>query len=257
VRIAILAFLYVLVLVAPALAEERVTIPTRPGVTQSFYLTKPEGPPAASLILFTGGFGTLDKYGPADLRHGNFLVRSRGLFVAQGFIVAVMDVPSDESSLSDDFRFGSAHRSDIAAVIAHLRQLANVPVWLIGTSRGTLSAANAATLPSGGADGVVLTSSILRSGGKHGFPTLFEAGLGNVAIPTLMVHNRDDGCQACPFRYAADLLERVTHAPRKELISFAGGDPPVTEPCEALSRHGYLGIEEKVVAAIAGWIKAK
>ena len=26
---------------------------------------------------------------------------------------------------------------------------------------------------------------------------------------------------------------------------------------EALSRHGYLGIEDKVVAAIGDWIKAK
>jgi pimeloyl-ACP methyl ester carboxylesterase len=257
VKTAILAFFHAVLLAVPVLAEERVTIPTRPGVTQSFYLTKPEGSPAASLILFTGGFGTLGKYGPADLRHGNFLVRSRDLFVAQDFIVAVMDVPSDQSSLSDNFRFSSAHRRDIAAVIAYLRQRANVPVWLVGTSRGTLSAANGATLPSGGADGVVLTSSILRGGDKNPVSTLFEAGLGNVTIPTLLVHNREDGCPACPFSYAADLLGRVTSAPRKDLISFAGGDPPITEPCEALSRHGYLGIENKVVAAIGAWIKAK
>lgn len=28
-------------------------------------------------------------------------------------------------------------------------------------------------------------------------------------------------------------------------------------PCKALSRHGYIGIEDEVVAAIAAWIKRK
>jgi hypothetical protein len=41
------------------------------------------------------------------------------------------------------------------------------------------------------------------------------------------------------------------------LIAVQGGDPPLSEPCEALSRHGYLGIEREVVGAIADWIKAK
>jgi hypothetical protein len=71
------------------------------------------------------------------------------------------------------------------------------------------------------------------------------------------VHNREDGCVVCPFIDIPDLLGRFKNAPRKQLIAFQGGDPPITDACEALSRHGYLGIETQVVAAIAEWIKAK
>jgi hypothetical protein len=48
----------------------------------------------------------------------------------------------------------------------------------------------------------------------------------------------------------------LTQAPRRELITMEGGLPPRSKPCDALSAHGYLGIEDKVVAAVAGWITA-
>jgi pimeloyl-ACP methyl ester carboxylesterase len=249
----------ILLALAPALpghAEELITLPTRSGVTQSFYLTQPDGPPVASLILFTGGTGKLGNYGPAQPKKGNFLVRSRDLFVARGFIVAVMDAPSDQSGGMEEFRLSDAHRRDIAFVIAYLRQAAPLPVWLIGTSRGTLSAANGATLETGGPDGLVLTSSVTRTS-KHEIGSVYDAGPSYVNVPTLLVHNRDDGCVVCPFSDIPDLLSRFKNAPRKALIAFEGGDPPITQPCEALSRHGYLGIEDKVVIAIADWINQR
>jgi pimeloyl-ACP methyl ester carboxylesterase len=240
----------------PAYAEDRVSLPTRSGVTQSFYLTKPDGPPVASLILFPGGDGKLRGYGPAQPKRGNFLVRSRNLFVARGFIVAVIDAPSDQASGMGDFRVGADHRRDIAAVIAYLRQAAPVPVWLVGTSRGTESAANGASLESGGPDGLVLTSSVTRVS-KRERSTVYDNDLDAIKVPTLLVHNRDDACPVCPFSDIPDLLNAFKRAPRKELIVFEGGDVTLSEPCEALSRHGYIGIEDKVVAAIADWITRK
>lgn len=240
-----------------AAVEQLITIPTRPGVTQSFYLTDPDRPPTASLILFPGSQGKLSNYGPANLKKGNFLVRSRDLFVARGFTVAVMDSPSDEASgMGDSFRVGKAHRADIAATIAWLRQHAAAPIWLVGTSMGTLSATNGATLEVGGPDGVVLTSSVMRTS-KRVHNSVYDAGPNLVRMPTLLVHNREDACVLCPFSDASDLLEHFKSAPRKQLIAVQGGDPPMSEPCEALSRHGYVGIEDKVVAAIADWIAAK
>jgi pimeloyl-ACP methyl ester carboxylesterase len=238
-------------------AEQLITIPTRPGVTQSFYLTDPAGSPAATLILFAGSQGKLSSYGPANLRKGNFLVRSRDLFVARGFTVAVMDAPSDESSgMEDSFRVGKSHRTDIAATIAWLRQHAAAPVWLVGTSMGTLSATSGATLETGGPDGIVLTSSVTRTS-KRVHNSVYDAAPNLVKVPTLLVHNRDDGCVICPFSDVPDLLGRLKNAPRKQLIAVQGGDPPISEPCEALSRHGYLGIEKTVVDAIADWITTK
>jgi hypothetical protein len=182
---------------SPALAAEQlISIPTRSGVRQSFYLTDPDRPPAAALILFTGSQGKLSGYGPANLRSGNFLVRSRDLFVARGFTVVVMDTPSDEASgMGDRFRVGDAHRRDIAAVIAWLRRHAAAPVWLVGTSMGTLSAANGGTLQSGGPDGIVLTSSVTRES-KRVHNTVYDAGPNFVKVPTLIVYNRDRGRDA-------------------------------------------------------------
>ncbi len=237
----------------PGQAEDLVSLPTRPGVTQSFYVTKPDGPPVASLILFPGGDGKLRGYGPAQPKQGNFLVRSRNLFVERGFIVAVIDAPSDQASGMGGFRVGDDQRRDIAAVIAYLRQAASVPVWLVGTSRGTESAANGATLDAGGPDGLVLTSSVTRTT-KRQTSTVYDNHLGDIKVPTLLVHNRDDACQVCPFSDIPDLLKAFKSAPRKELIAVEGGDTTLSEPCEALSRHGYIGIEDKVVAAVAGWI---
>ena len=59
-----------------------VDIPTRPGVTQRFLYMTPEHPKAA-VILLAGGHGGLDisQTGSFGWGKGNFLVRTRQLFV--------------------------------------------------------------------------------------------------------------------------------------------------------------------------------
>jgi hypothetical protein len=42
-----------------AAAEEVRTIPSRPGVTQSFLLVRPAARPVATVVLFSGGNGLL------------------------------------------------------------------------------------------------------------------------------------------------------------------------------------------------------
>ena len=51
-------------------------------------------------------------------------------------------------------------------------------------------------------------------------------------------------------------MRRLSGAPKKELLTFSGGDAPQSPPCETLAPHGYFGIEERVVEAIAAWIIA-
>jgi hypothetical protein len=238
--------------------EELVRLPTRPGVTQAFWVTTPPGPPVATVILFTGGPGLLFSNRQPELKSKNFLIRSRDKFAAAGFLVASVDGPSDHlEGLDDDFRSSAAHATDIAAVIAYMRQKAAVPVWLIGTSRGTTSAANvAARLKTGGPDGLVLTSSIVAAT-RVLAPVQSTVDVGAIGVPTLFVHNKDDACMATPYSAVPALMERFTHAPRKELITVSGGSTPLSEPCEALSRHGYIGIEDEVVGKIAAWIKSR
>jgi len=245
-------------------AERRIDLETRPGVTQSFYLAEPDAPARATLLLFAGGEGVLKELKPPDLAHGNFLVRARGLFLAEGFAVAVIDVPSDHAGGLGDFRFRAEHADDIAAVVTWLRHNPSnpertMPVWLVGTSRGTLSAANAAVRVPGVA-GLVLTSTVMREPGRQAggrqFGSIFTIPLAELRMPVLVVHHRADACAACPFDDTAALMQRFSAAPVAELIPVEGGTPPRSGPCEALSAHGYLGIEAPVVAAIGAWIRA-
>ena len=73
---------------APAFEASVKTRESRPGVTESFLLVRPEGPPVASVILLSGGNGvvSLNRFGPR-WTHGNFLVRSRDLFAGEGIKV--------------------------------------------------------------------------------------------------------------------------------------------------------------------------
>jgi predicted alpha/beta-hydrolase family hydrolase len=243
---------------AASAAEEVKTIPTRPAVTQAFLLGRPDQLPIASVVLFAGGSGLLNLGAARRSLMGNFLLRTRGRFVAEGLLVAAVDAPSDRPNGLDGFRTSAAHAEDVGKVIAALRGMAPVPVWLVGTSMGTVSAANAAArLGAGnsGPDGLVLTSTVTREGRERP-ESVGDVRLGDVRVPTLIVHHRQDACRATPYADMPSLLRDFKQAPRRELISFDGGDPPQSGPCEARSAHGYVGLEAEVVAAIVRWITA-
>jgi len=67
-----------------AAGEEQIQrIASRPGVTQSFVLVRPAGPPVASAILIPGGRGRLGlERGRLAAGATNFLVRNRAAFAA-------------------------------------------------------------------------------------------------------------------------------------------------------------------------------
>lgn len=241
---------------AQAQSTRTVDVPSRSGVTQRILVITPDKPRAA-VILFAGGDGgiTLEADGRIPKLGGNFLVRTRQEFADKGFTTVVIDAPSDKQSppyLSGS-RQTAEHVADVKAVIAWLREKSKIPVWLIGTSRGTQSVGHIATQllqAEGGPDGIVLTSSIVRDQRSRAVP---EMALDRVRIPVLVAHHREDGCRVCLFADVPPVLERLTATPRKELMVFDGGIS-VGDPCEARAYHGFNGIEREVIARIAGWI---
>ena len=246
------------VLASPCAAfqEEVRTIATRPDVTQSFLLIKPDAPPAASIVLCTGGEGVagVQRFRNPKWGQGNFLVRNRRLFAEHGFLVAVVDVPSDHATGYGSFRASQEHAQDIAGVIAELRREAPGPAWVVGTSMGTVSAANvAARLKEGGPDGLVLTASVTRTS-RMVRVSLKDVDLDDIRVPTLVVHHENDGCVVTPFPDARVLPRGLKKAPKTEFLAFQGGSP-VGNPCEGHAYHGFMGIDAEVVKAIADWIK--
>lgn len=242
-----------------AAAPRVVDIPTRPGVTQRFVYIAPSGPPKASVILMAGGHGGLqitDGGGFAG-GGGNFLVRTRQQFADAGLAVAVIDAPSDKQSppyLSGN-RQKPEHSADVLALIAWLKQQSPVPVWLVGTSRGTQSAAYIATEAApaqGGPDGLVLTSTILVDPKGRAVP---QMPLEKLAIPVLVVHHESDGCKVCLFSDMPMLMEKLAKTPKAELIRVSGGQSR-GDPCEAMAYHGFNGLEADVVGKISRWVIA-
>lgn len=207
-------------------------------------------PPRVAAVLFNGGNGLvgLSKRIPAP--GANFLVRSRSAFNHLGVATAVIDVPTDQSGMSDPYRMSARHADDVRQVVATLRQQhPGLPVYLIGTSRGTVSAAYAGAALGAAVDGVVLTSSVIT-------PTRTNPGLAGfdwsrISARLLFVHHVDDSCVATPY---ADLLRA---ARGRQVLSIHGGDPARSEPCEAFSPHGYLGVEAPVVQAIVQWMRGE
>jgi pimeloyl-ACP methyl ester carboxylesterase len=237
------------------ITERVVDIPTRSGVTQRFVLLTPEHSVAA-VILFAGGHGGLQISAKGSFKWGvnNFLVRSRKHFAENGLMVVVIDAPSDRQSppYLGRFRQTPEHVADVKALIAWLRQQADIPVWLVGTSRGTQSAAFVATqlVDEGGPDGLVLTSTMLTDNKGRPVPGM---NLGKLKIPVLVVHHEQDGCKHCTFSKMPRLMGKLTATQRKQLISFRGGKNR-GDPCKPFAYHGFNGLEPDVVQKIAEWI---
>jgi hypothetical protein len=239
---------------AHAQTTEVVDLPTRAGVTERMVAIAGDSPKAV-VILLAGGLGRLKIFDNGSIRiDGNFLVRSRSLFAQQGLAVVVLDTPSDhEGGMTPSFRGTGEHVADLAAAIAWARDKWHKPVWLVGTSRGTQSAAHAAIALANnqrGPDGIVLTSSILARSKRDPGTPVTEEPLDTLKIPLLVVHHESDPCPIC----APSLLRELKLPPANSKLLMESGGISTGDPCEAFSHHGYNGIEGAVVADISAFI---
>jgi hypothetical protein len=248
---------------AAAQGSEVAVIETPRGVKQRFLVIAPEEP-VASVILFAGGNGLLGLESATEIKSGDksFFVRARDKFAAHKLLVAVMDGPSDRpDGMDGTFRVGNAHAGDIGAVGAYLKRLAEVPVWLVGTSMGTLSAAWGA-IAADNVDGLVLTSTVTHARPKWKFAQTHGDGVASLAleditVPTLIVAHAQDTCDLSPADGTDKLKTRLGHAKIVDVVLLQGGASGEPQPpCGSMSPHGFAGLESEAVDAIAKFIKA-
>jgi len=238
-------------------AQEMVTLQTRPGVTQSFLIAGMGGrAPQAAALLFTGGPGTINlrmEGGRPKFGTGNFLVRARGEFIRNGVLPVILDAPSDHArEMPDHFRAGEAHRQDVRAVLAEVRKrYPDLPLFLVGTSRGTLSVAYLAASLGGEIAGAVQTSTLFYGPGRARPAALSSFDWSAVKVPLLFVHHADDTCGATPYLEARRLEKRFP------LVTVHGGKPAESPACEPRAQHGFYGKDAETVDAIAAWMLKK
>ncbi len=238
------------------LAGKIISLDTNRGASQKFYLMKHKSA-IASVILFVGGKGKLKLHKGKRklLKMNNFLARSRMLFKRQKFNVAVIDAPTDQQGVEGmfhGFRATKDHAEDIALVVDYLKLKFNKPVWLVGTSRGTESVANAAIRLMNKIDGIILTASMTEENRKG--TSLPEMKLKKIKVPVQVITHKEDACHVTTPRGSKNLIKKFSQSIKTELQVVSGGDEPISKPCKAKSAHGFLGIERKVVKLIAIFI---
>ena len=155
------------------MADETVTIGGSRAV-----LIKPSAP-RGSVILLPGGDGAIRAGDNGDINglRGNQLVRTRHAYAARGLAVLVADAGTDLKSAVD--------------YMAAIKR----PVTVVGTSRGTLRAAEGIAR---GArpDALVLTSGFLSADSGSGSNVMSILGSPAALPRTLVIHHRQDGCRA-------------------------------------------------------------
>jgi predicted esterase len=237
-------------------AENMFTIPTRSGVTLSYLLDQDKSvAPKVVVISFVGALGAIGlerraqngpvKFGPT----ANFLVRIRDRMTDADVADVIVDSPSDQlpGGMSDRFRLGQDHATDIRALVGDLKQrFPGAKIFLLGTSRGTISAAALGASLGDAVQGVVLSSTVTNADRTGTALSAFD--FSSIKVPVLLVHHHDDGCRSSPYSGAERLAKKFP------LVSVSGGDPPQSEPCEAMSQHGYLGREAPTTEAIRNWM---
>jgi len=233
-----------------------VNLSVREGVTENYLMTwEGSAAPTSAVILLAGGNGRVGISKQGDLINleapNNFLVRSRTLFVDENIMSVVIDTPSDNPrGMSDTFRKSNNQVNDLSKIIDDIKvRFPNIKVYLVGTSRGTISEAYAGSALQSKLEGIVFTSTVTQI--KYG-------GIGNfnfdsIKIPMLLVHHHDDGCPASLYEEAKNISKQY----KIPFITVYGGDSPISAPCGPLSQHGYLGKEKETVNEIKNWINHK
>jgi pimeloyl-ACP methyl ester carboxylesterase len=256
-----MAIAWILIASPAVFAQEIVTLSTRPGVTQAFFIASLPQNPHAVAVLFPGSGGLIrlrQENGQIKFGQNNFLVRSRGEFVQRGVVTTIIDAASDHQTgwgMSDEFRLGKDHFTDVSAVVADLgKRFPGLPLFLVGTSRGSTSAAALGTRFGPEVSGVVLTSTMLRPAGaksKEPGPGLSGFDFSTIKGLVLFVHHVSDQCGSTPYGDAARLADKYP------LISVFGGRAPESGPCDPFSAHGYFGKESETVEEIVNWMLKK
>ncbi len=245
---------------ARAADAEAVTVDTTFTVrTPPVRLDRPARSARASVVLMTGGDGllSLDATGTIIDSTGNFLIRSADLFLRYGLNVMMADAaPAHPGGLSAGIRLSATHAAELQGFINAALNRWGKPVWVVGTSNGSISTVTAGGFQPAlaGLRGVVITSPVTNLSLANQ-PT-FNLYASRITVPALVVWHQEDHCSLSPPAGSATLFGLIPSA-GKASRAFEHGHSVATDPCGAFSEHGYAGIEEEVVKKIAEFIRGK
>ena len=226
-------------------------VPTRDSVvTTLFWEAAPDA--KATVFLFPGGGGGFGQVKDDRPTSNNFLVRSAQYFTVNGFNVAIFGRPSDSEDLDYADRISATHMTDVRKVLDFVKTKSAVPVWIMGTSRGTISATATAIYAQGDIAGLVLTSSVVNFKKPGAVP---KQDLAAIKVPVMVLHHSKDACIHCRPDEVPATFKGFRNAAVKKLIFVDGGANPAGDVCAGQHWHGFIGMEQEAISQIAQWIK--
>ena len=217
-----------------------------------------EGRIRAAIILLPGGDGRLklDLAGQINRLRNNFLVRTRQDLHLEGFVTALVDAPSDRQGnpgLLAGYRASKIHAArDLGTVAASLKTTFGVPVFVVGNSRGAVSAANAARRSGQKLAGLALTASVTVPNRKGA--TLRSVMLDKIRLPTLFVHHASDRCSVSPLHGARESFEVMQEVGVSVRWTTVIGGRTGIASCTGKSHHGFWGAEGQAIGHLTKWI---
>jgi hypothetical protein len=221
------AAIFVALVGGSAFADETVSIGGSRAV-----LIKPNAP-RASVILLPGGNGGIaaGDHGEINALKFNQLVRTRQAYAARGLAVLVVDA-----------------NTPLDGAVQYMAAIKR-PVTVIGTSRGTIRAAEGIAR---GArpDALVLTSGLLSAESGSGQNVMSILGSPASLPRTLVIHHRQDSCR---LTLPAGVEPFVKWSAGRARAVWVSGGVNQGDPCEARAYHGFNGLDNQIVGIAAGF----
>lgn len=209
------------------------------------------GPFKRAIVLMPGHPGIMKIQSPESFGlKGNFLIRSRRFWLDRETVVFSVDAPTDEwGGFTGRFRASDRYAEDLRGLVQEIeKNFGKLPLVIVGTSEGSVSAYYAARALGPENVKVIFTSSLFNDSSNS--PGLASLDLGELKTPMLWVHHADDPCRFTPFWQAKQHAEKT----RSPLITVKSSNAGRGNPCQAFSQHGYVGVEEETVRAMKNWV---
>ena len=224
-----------------------------------------EGPsqPNAVVALFMGGDGHVEisDQGEIGKGKGNFAIRTRAQFQEKGIATAVVAAPEDMGARLTNLRGSNDYATDFGNVMQYLHERFKTPVWVHGTSRGTISI----VLPASkikealrSPDGIILSSSVTESNrrSKKASDNVLDGDLEKITVPVLIVANSKDACSVTPPSGAVLIQQAMKNAKSATVKVFDGPDDAAKgDVCGPSGHHGFPGIRQEVIGAMVDFMR--
>ena len=185
---------------------------------------------------------------------GNFLIRARRFLVEDSVATLIVDCHSDSGDdCASHYQASKQRQEDVDKLIAEVRQ--RVPsigeVWLVGTSKGTISSSFMPVHNPSGYAGAIHTAAITDPYVRGAYRELGGFDYRKSPVPQFFVHHSNDPCVLTSYASAKLIADRYG----VPLVTVSGGSGFQGAACEAFTEHGFRGKEKEVMTALAAIIK--